>query len=172
MQLKALDMFPKVLPNYQNKTKSGVTLTLFTFGLIQALVLSEFVFFLASTEVELEYVVDTDMESKLAIHFDIMFAMPCDLIGADILDVAQGRMSGRGVWNATETPVRFDLSPKQRAWFDEVHTYVRRADVAAASACEERATPRGCDAPRGCAGAKRSGARVWICPCWRGPPAA
>lgn len=36
---------------------------------------------------EYKYTVDQDLDKKLSINIDLTVAMPCNLIGADVLDI-------------------------------------------------------------------------------------
>ena len=108
--VKELDAFPKVEEDYQKPTVRGGTISILSISIILFLVVSEF-FYYRATELQYEYSVDTDLESKLLLTVDLTIAMPCDYLGADIID-----MAGESVSLANHMkmePVSFKLTDLQ-----------------------------------------------------------
>lgn len=85
--VQELDAFPKVSEDYQKATTRGGTLSIISLSIILVLVVSEFVYY-RGTEIKFKYSVDTDMDSLLLITLDMTLAMPCDYLGADVVDLA------------------------------------------------------------------------------------
>lgn len=85
--VEQLDAFPKVPADYQKPTTRGGTLSIIAVAAIVILVVSEF-FYYRGTEVQFKYSVDTDMDSRLLLTLDMTLAMPCNYLGADIVDLA------------------------------------------------------------------------------------
>ncbi len=85
--VRELDAFPKVSQDYQKKSARGGTLSIITISVIVILIISEF-FYYRGTELKFKYSVDTDMDSLLLLSLDMTVAMPCDYLGADIVDLA------------------------------------------------------------------------------------
>lgn len=85
--VKELDVFPKVSDDYQRSTARGGTFSIISIALIIILVVSEF-FYYRSTELKFKYSVDTDMDSLLQFNLDMTIAMPCNYLGADVVDLA------------------------------------------------------------------------------------
>lgn len=112
--LKELDAFPKVSEDYQKPTARGGTFSVLAFSIILVLVISEF-FYYRGTEIKFKYSVDTDMNSKLLITLDMTIAMPCDFLGADIVDLAGDSTSI--VPHMKMDPAIFELSEIQEQIF-------------------------------------------------------
>ena len=108
--VKELDAFPKVEDDYQKPTARGGTISILSISIILVLMLSEF-FYYRSTELKYEYSVDTDLESKLLLTLDMTIAMPCDYLGADIIDFAGESRSLAD--HMKMEPVSFHLTPVQ-----------------------------------------------------------
>lgn len=87
-----LDAFPKVPKDYQKATTRGGTLSILAISMIIVLVISEF-FYYRGTEIQFKYSVDTDMDSHLLITLDMTVAMPCEYLGADIVDLTGDSIS-------------------------------------------------------------------------------
>lgn len=69
---------------------------------------------------------DTDVDDKLKINIDMTVAMPCSLIGADILDSTNQNLLG--FEPLTEEETWWELSPNQRSHFDalkHMNSYLR-----------------------------------------------
>lgn len=123
--VKEMDAFPKIPENYVEATTSGGTISLVSFLLIAIFVVSEFRYY-TSTKFVFKYTVDTDYDSKLKINIDITVAMPCDIIGADILDVTNQPTATFG--QLQQEPAMFELTKSQRIHWDtmqHVNTYIR-----------------------------------------------
>lgn len=112
--IKELDAFPKVPENYQKSSASGGTVSILSFVLIAVLVVSEVQFYTA-VERKYNYEVDTEPDGNMEVNFDITFAMKCDDIGADILDLSGSTIHGEDY--VKQEPVSFALSRIQREWF-------------------------------------------------------
>uniref|UniRef100_A0A1W7RAJ2 Endoplasmic reticulum-Golgi intermediate compartment protein 2 n=1 Tax=Hadrurus spadix TaxID=141984 RepID=A0A1W7RAJ2_9SCOR len=124
--VKELDAFPKVPESYTQTTASGGTISILSYLLIIVLVISE-VRYYAQIQLKFEYLVDNDFDSKLKINVDITVAMPCETIGADILDVTG--QNARAFGKLEEQPTYFELTPQQKAhWMtmQRVNTYIRK----------------------------------------------
>ena len=85
--VRELDVFPKVGDDYQKPTSRGGTLSIISLSIIAVLVVSEF-FYYRGTEVSYKYSVDTDMDAQLLLTMDLTVAMPCQHLGADVIDHA------------------------------------------------------------------------------------
>jgi len=108
--VKELDAFPKVEEDYQKPTARGGTISILSISIILFLVVSEF-FYYTATELKYEYSVDTDLESKLLLTVDMTVAMPCDYLGADIIDLAGESVSLAN--HVKMEPVSFELTELQ-----------------------------------------------------------
>ncbi len=82
--------------------------------LILWLVVLEVRFYL-DTDYKFSFSPDTDMDSKLSINVDMVVAMPCGIIGADIVDSTNQNVVKFG--ELEEEYTHFDLNEKQRAYF-------------------------------------------------------
>ena len=114
--VRELDAFPKVQEDCQKPTLRGGTFSLLSLALIVVLIVSEF-FYYRSTEHVFQYSVDTEMDSKMLLSFDISVAMPCQYLGADLVDLA-----GEGLVLSDTVKMEaaaFDLSPNQWRWFED-----------------------------------------------------
>lgn len=123
--VEKLDAFPKVHEGYTIATTSGGTISILSFIIIIILVYSE-VHYYGSSQLKFEYSVDQDIDSKLKINLDITVAMPCAMIGADILDVTNQNTKTFG--KLEEEPTYFELSPRQRSHWDtmqKINSYIR-----------------------------------------------
>lgn len=112
--LKALDAFPKVPEDYQKPTARGGTLSILSLSLIAVLVVSEF-FYYMSSQLKFKYLVDVDMDAKLLFTLDMTVAMPCQYLGADIIDLA-GESKSIANHMKMEDAV-FELSEEQLVFF-------------------------------------------------------
>ena len=112
--VKELDMFPKVPDDYQSPTARGGTFSIISISLIVILVISEF-FYYRSTELKFKYSVDTDMYSLLQFNLDMTIAMPCNYLGADLVDLAGN--SKMVTPHMSMEPALFELSQYQTQVF-------------------------------------------------------
>jgi len=112
-----LDAFPKVPDTYVEYTLSGAYVAVITFILCVLLLYSELTYFFWPG-LKFRFAPDADMHAKLKLNVDMTIAMPCDLIGADILDKTNTNafMFGR----LREEPTWWALEEAQRNHFDEV----------------------------------------------------
>ncbi|XP_069133308.1 LOW QUALITY PROTEIN: endoplasmic reticulum-Golgi intermediate compartment protein 2-like [Argopecten irradians] len=123
--VKELDAFPKVPDDYKKTTPTGGGVSIVVFIIIAILVMSEVAYY-ASTQLKFEYEVDTDADSKLKINIDMTVAMPCQLIGADVVDMTGQDTNMFGKLTLDHT--YFELTPRQRQYQDvvqEINAYLR-----------------------------------------------
>lgn len=109
--IKQIDAFPKVESHYVESNSFGGVVTLFCWIGIAALLYSEISDFLLPTT-EYRYTVDKEANQQLAIHLDMTVAMPCSVIGADVLDV-WGRAIG-STEMLKEELVPYELAQNQK----------------------------------------------------------
>ena len=117
------DAFPKVPEDYVKKSVRGGGLSLLSFSLIALLVVSEFIYY-TSTVYKYEYSVDSDVSSKLDINLDMIVAMPCQAIGADVLDLAGETVHTEDFLKLE--PAVFELTQEQRAWLKAKQSILAR----------------------------------------------
>lgn len=123
--VKEFDAFPKVSTSYVETSPVGGTLSLVTCILITFLVFAEVQYFLSSRFI-FKFLPDTDFDAKLKINVDLTVAMPCGIVGADILDSTSQNVLQFGSLEQEDT--WFDLGPEQRLHFDGVryaNSYLR-----------------------------------------------
>jgi len=118
--VQELDAFPKVPEDYVEQTASGASVAVVTALLVAVLLWFEAQYFL-NPGYSMKFVPDGDYESKLTINVDITVAMPCDLIGADIMDSTSQNTFGFG--RLKEEKTWFELDHIQRKHFDAVKTF-------------------------------------------------
>jgi len=112
-----LDAFPKVEQTYVEKTATGASVSVITFILVVLLLHSEISYYFWPSY-KFRFSSDADINSKLKLNVDITVAMPCDLIGADILDKTNqnafsfGRLREDNAW--------YELEDHQAIYFEEV----------------------------------------------------
>ena len=111
--VKELDAFPKVAEDYVKPTTRGGLFSVVAVSAIFLLTLSE-IFYYRASDITFEYSVDTDMDSKLKLRFDITVAMPCQYIGADVVDAAGNSKSL--VQEVHKEATIFELNQEQREW--------------------------------------------------------
>lgn len=121
--VRDFDAFPKVPEDYIKKSVRGGSLSLLSFSLIALLVVSEFLYY-TSTVYKYEYSVDSDVSSKLDINVDLTVAMPCEAIGADVLDLA-GETVHTEDFLTLEAAV-FELTQEQRSWLKAKQSILAR----------------------------------------------
>jgi len=115
-----LDAFPKVEESYVEQEASSAIVYIVTLTLVIALIYNEWQYFL-NPDPTFQFVPDTDFSSKLRINIDMTVAMPCDSIGADILDSTNqntftfGRLNEENSW--------FELDHLQRKHFDSIKLF-------------------------------------------------
>lgn len=112
-----LDAFPKVADTYVEHTASGAYVAVITFFMVVLLLYSELNYFLWPG-LKFRFAPDADMHAKLKLNVDMTIAMPCDLIGADILDKTNTNAYTFG--RLREEPTWWELEEAQRIHFDEV----------------------------------------------------
>ena len=121
--VRDFDAFPKVPEDYIKKSVRGGSLSLLSFSLIALLVVSEFIYY-TSTVYKYEYAVDSDVSSKLDINVDITVAMPCQSIGADVLDLAGETVHTEDFLKLE--PAVFELTQEQRSWLKAKRSILAR----------------------------------------------
>ncbi|XP_076310918.1 endoplasmic reticulum-Golgi intermediate compartment protein 2 isoform X2 [Tachypleus tridentatus] len=124
--IKELDSFTKVSESYTQSSISGGTISVISFTLIAVLVISEIVHY-TSGRVKFHYTVDREFDRKLKINIDITVAMPCAMIGADVLDVTNQNAQTFG--KLEQVPTQFSLSHEQRMdWemLQQLNTHIRQ----------------------------------------------
>ncbi|XP_076264874.1 endoplasmic reticulum-Golgi intermediate compartment protein 2 [Rhynchophorus ferrugineus] len=114
-KLKKIDIFPKVEDPYKVTSSVGGTFSLVSFLLMGWLIYSEITYYLNSKFV-FKFSPDVQLEEKLKINIDLTVAMPCQNVGADILDSTNqntfkfGQLEEEDTW--------FELSHDQRIHFE------------------------------------------------------
>jgi len=111
------DAFPKVPETYVEQTATGGYVSIITFLLVVWMLYSEFNYFVFPGY-KFRFVPDADFTAKLKLNVDMTVAMPCDLIGADILDKTGQNAFSFG--RLREEPAWWELDTNQRKHFDEV----------------------------------------------------
>lgn len=112
--VQQLDAFPKVPEDYQRPTTRGGTFSIIAITVIVILVVLEF-FYYRGTEIQFKYSVDTDMDSRLLLTLDMTVAMPCEYLGADIVDLSGDSTSVTP--HMKMEPALFELSEEQSQIF-------------------------------------------------------
>lgn len=123
--VKELDAFPKVPESYVETSPVGGTFSVVTCCLILWLLYAEISYYVDAT-FKFRFVPDTEFDAKLKINVDLTVAMPCHVIGADILDSTGQNVLQFGSLEQEDT--WFELSPQQRLHFDgmrQVNSYLR-----------------------------------------------
>jgi hypothetical protein len=86
--LRRLDVYPKTLEDFTEKTTTGAVVSLVTLTFVLWLFVSEVALFM-SHEVDPQLFVDTERSDKIRINLDIYFpAMPCSFLTLDAMDSA------------------------------------------------------------------------------------
>jgi len=115
--LTDFDAFPKVPETYVEQTATGGYVSIITFVLVMVMLYSELNYFLYPGY-KFRFAPDADFSAKLKLNVDMTVAMPCDLIGADILDKTGQNAFSFG--RLREEPTWWELDTNQRIHFDEV----------------------------------------------------
>lgn len=114
-----LDAFPKVDLTYVEQTATGASVSIITFILVVLLLHSEFTYYYWPSY-KFRFSSDADLTSKLKLNVDMTVAMPCDLIGADILDKTNQNAFSFG--RLKEDPAWYQLEDHQIQYFREVES--------------------------------------------------
>ncbi|CAH1113292.1 unnamed protein product [Psylliodes chrysocephalus] len=114
-KVKKLDMFPKVEEPFKETSPVGGTFSIISFVIILWLVYSEINYYLDSKFV-FKFSPDIELEEQLKINVDITIAMPCQYIGADILDSTNQNTFKFGTLEEEDT--WFELDTNQQIHFD------------------------------------------------------
>jgi len=112
-----LDAFPKIPETYVEQTATGAYVAIITFFLVALMLYSEMNYYFWPG-LKFRFAPDADMSAKLKFNVDMTVAMPCDLIGADILDKTNQNAFTFG--RLREEPTWWELDTAQRIHFDEV----------------------------------------------------
>jgi hypothetical protein len=123
--VQELDAFPKVPDSYQETSAASGGLSVVVFAVITFLVISEIRFY-SSRQLKFAYDVDPEYQGKLRVNIDMMVAMRCEHVGADILD--QTGQNAEMFGQLDEEDVHFGLSPKQNEHFGmarRINAYLR-----------------------------------------------
>ncbi|XP_030752770.1 endoplasmic reticulum-Golgi intermediate compartment protein 2 [Sitophilus oryzae] len=114
-KVKKLDIFLKVEDPYKLTSSVGGTFSIISFMIIGFLIYSEISFYFNSKFI-FKYSPDVDLEEKLKLNVDLTVAMPCQNIGADILDSTDQNAMKFG--ELIEEDTWFELSHEQRIHFE------------------------------------------------------
>lgn len=123
--VQELDAFPKVPESYQKTSVTGGGMSVIVFIIITVLVVSEVRYYTAS-QLTFDYDVDQDFQGKLRLNIDILVAMKCAHVGADVLD--QTGQNTEMFGHLVEEEVSFQLSQKQSDYFStmrHINSYLR-----------------------------------------------
>ncbi|KAJ8683002.1 hypothetical protein QAD02_018794 [Eretmocerus hayati] len=113
--VRVLDAFPKIPDDYKNKSAVGGTFSLASIIIIVYLTYAETVYFLDS-KLRFKFEPDTDYDSQLQMNVDITVAMPCDSIGADVLDSTSKNLLTMDTLHEEDT--WWELDQDQRTHFE------------------------------------------------------
>jgi len=111
------DAFPKIPETYVEQTTTGGSVSIVTFLLVLLLLYAELHYFLYPG-FKFRFAPDSQFTGKLKLNVDLTVAMPCDLVGADILDKTGQNAFSFG--RLREEPTWWELDSNQRIHFDEV----------------------------------------------------
>jgi len=111
------DAFPKIPETYVEQTTTGGSVSIITFLLVLLLLYVEFNYYMYPGY-KFRFTPDSEFTAKLKLNVDLTVAMPCDLIGADILDKTGQNAYSFG--RLKEEPTWWELDSNQRIHFDEV----------------------------------------------------
>ncbi|KJE94807.1 hypothetical protein CAOG_05384 [Capsaspora owczarzaki ATCC 30864] len=103
--VKQLDIFPKVASTYKETSSSGGTVTLVCLVLIVFLVGAELGEYF-NQQAAFSYGVDPVVDGSLKLTYDIVVAMPCDLLGADVLQATGTSKHGHDHSHDDAAPVK------------------------------------------------------------------
>ena len=101
------------------------TVSVVTFCIILYLIYAETRYFLDS-RLEFKFEPDTDIDARLKLNVDITVAMPCNRIGADIMDATNQNLGDYEPLSADDT--WWELTMHQRSHFDalkHMNSYLR-----------------------------------------------
>ncbi|XP_066148144.1 endoplasmic reticulum-Golgi intermediate compartment protein 2 [Euwallacea fornicatus] len=114
-KVKKMDIFPKIEDPYKMTSSVGGTFSIITFIIIGWLLYSEISYYFNSKFV-FKFSPDVELEEKLKINIDMTVAMPCGLVGTDVLDSTNqntfkfGQLEEEDTW--------FELSDNQKVHFE------------------------------------------------------
>ncbi|XP_058790332.1 endoplasmic reticulum-Golgi intermediate compartment protein 2-like isoform X1 [Phymastichus coffea] len=113
--VREFDAFPKIPDDYRKQSAVGGTFSIVSVCIIIYLIYAETKYFLDS-RLQFKFEPDTDQDNHLQMNIDLTVAMPCSLIGADILDSTNEHSLTTESLNAEDT--WWALTPDQRAHFE------------------------------------------------------
>ncbi|XP_066256579.1 endoplasmic reticulum-Golgi intermediate compartment protein 2 [Euwallacea similis] len=114
-KVKKMDIFPKIEDPYKMTSSVGGTFSIISFVIIGWLLYSEISYYFNSKFV-FKFSPDVELEEKLKINIDMTVAMPCGLVGTDVLDSTNqntfkfGQLEEEDTW--------FELSDNQKVHFE------------------------------------------------------
>jgi endoplasmic reticulum-Golgi intermediate compartment protein 2 len=117
-RVQNLDVFPKYPPECTKTTISGGGISIVTFVLITLLTLSEIKAFF-DTRMSLRFEMDKEFTKPVSLHLDMTVAMPCAMIGADIIDIT-GKSSVETEGSLQEQETWFEMSEQQHFQFQSL----------------------------------------------------
>jgi hypothetical protein len=121
--VKELDAFPKVSEDYLKTTARGGVFSIISITAIAILLISEVMYY-KDSEIIFQYSVDSAMIDLLKLRFDITVAMPCQHVGADVIDAAGNSRSLRQ--EIHKEPAVFELTGEQRAWLEAKQEIIKK----------------------------------------------
>ncbi len=122
--VKELDAFTKVSEVHKDVSSRGGFFSVIAITIISFLVLFEF-FNFQDSSFKYTYTVDTEMNEHMQLTFDITVKMPCEYLGADVIDAAgESKML---VQEVHKNDVVFDLTDEQNEWFRQKNEALQRA---------------------------------------------
>lgn len=121
--VKELDAFSKVPEDYVKPTTRGGLFSVVAISTIIILVVSEISYY-RDSEIVYEYSVDTDMNSQLKLFFDITIAMPCEYLGADVVDAAGASKSL--AHEVHKEAAVFELTDSQQEWLKSKQKFIKQ----------------------------------------------
>ncbi|KAJ1982428.1 hypothetical protein H4R34_001721 [Dimargaris verticillata] len=104
-QVRGLDAFPKVEASQQQRSALGGVATVVVSFILSYLVWGEFNAYFVPIQRH-EFLVDHSIHHRLAINFDVTFAMPCQFLSVDVLD-ATGTGQHLGLQAIKKIPTPF-----------------------------------------------------------------
>jgi len=118
--VQELDAFVKVEEHYVEQSLLGAVVYIVTWILAIALIYIEFWYFF-NPDHTFKFVPDKEFSGYVDINVDLTVAMPCETIGADILDSTYQNTFSFG--RLKEEPTWFELDRLQRKHFDSIKTF-------------------------------------------------
>lgn len=112
--VKELDAFTKVQEDHKDASSRGGLFSVVAISIIIVLVVFELSNY-RDTYFKYSYSVDTNMNEHLRLKFDVTVKMPCQYLGADVIDAAgESKMLVQEIY---KDDVIYELTSKQKEWF-------------------------------------------------------